>query len=146
MPHLPAGRFTNRGVLVESRHNRAVFLATDLACGEQLVAVKLLARDAFLASHVALARGISNIWALSFFQHPHILHLREVVLTPDGDIGLVMALVPDGLTLGRLLDDIESGGREPFPIGEARRIFQQLVAAVGFSHRLGESDVFLCIT
>ena len=95
--------------------------------------------EVYQQSEVALGDKLMNLWRLSLFCHPHITQLLEVFLARD-HIGMVMARVPSGRDLAHTFDEeIVSGTNEHLPIGEARRIFQQLIFAVDFAHLLGEN-------
>ena len=67
--------------------------------------------------------------------HPHIIHLREAFLTPH-HLGIAMEFA-DGGDLLDFIDTFAGAGLPAVPEAAARRVFQQMMVAVDYCHRLG---------
>ena len=67
--------------------------------------------------------------------HPHIIHLREAFLTPH-HLGIAMEFA-DGGDLLDFIDTFADVGLQAVPEADARRVFQQMMVAVDYCHRLG---------
>jgi len=92
------------------------------------VAIKILNREAMRAQSGMEAKTKREIQILKQFRHPHIIKLYEVIETPT-DIFMVMEYVSGG----ELFDYIVRHGR--LSEDEARKFFQQIIAAVDYFHR-----------
>lgn len=109
-----------------------VLLMRDERRGE-LVAIKYCSKDIPNKSRAKyMAREVLNHQELSLFAHPHIVQLYEVFLT-SRYVAMAMEYV-DGVDLYSYLN--ANGGR--LSENEARAIFQQLILAVDFCHRIGK--------
>ena len=110
-----------------------VLLMSDAERNGQLVAVKYCHQELQNMSRIKyMAREVLNHRELSLFQHPHIVQLYEVFPTPRY-LAMVLEYV-DGLDLFTYLNSL--GGR--LSEDDARAIFQQLILAVDFCHRIGK--------
>ena len=90
------------------------------------VAMKIMSRKKILNLELA-GRVKREIQYLKVLRHPHIIKLYEVLTTPT-DIIMVMEYSKD-----ELFNYIVENGR--LPESDARRFFQQIIAAVEFCHR-----------
>lgn len=109
----------------------SVYLCRDVRDDEK-VAIKLVSRGVTNAK--AAEREIANLRLCAL--HPYIVHLREVFLT-SAHLAIVFDYAPGG-NLAHYIETFQSSkpGRG---ISEERTrwIFQQIVVAVDFCHRLG---------
>ncbi len=64
-------------------------------------------------------------------KHPHVLAAREVVLEEDHQIGLVLDLVKEGLTLHRVMSREYRTG---VPLAQALRVFLGIVQGIEYAH------------
>eukprot|EP00798_Chlamydomonas_sp_ICE-L_P032225 gene32225-16786_t len=99
------------------------------------VAVKRISKIDYLENKVRMDRAICNAWRVSFFSHRNVVQLREVFMTPH-QIGMVTEILPGGVTLTSVLAEVANGERTPISYNGARSMFQQMVLAVEFFHRL----------
>ena len=76
--------------------------------------------------------------------HPHIIHLREAFLTPH-HLGIAMEYA-DGGDLLDFIDTFAARGLSAVPEVEARRVFQQMMVAVDYCHRLGVANRDIKVT
>ena len=104
-----------------------VKLATHRATREK-VAIKVLKKK-LLAESSDIDRVTREIYILKLIRHPNLVKLFEIIQEPD-KIFIIMEYV-DG---GELLDYIEKNER--IEEKEACRLFQQILAAVDYLHRL----------
>ncbi|KIJ36988.1 hypothetical protein M422DRAFT_61086 [Sphaerobolus stellatus SS14] len=93
----------------------------------QTVAMKYLSKDAIASSGTKM-RVLREVQYMRTLKHPHIVKLYEVISTPTHII-IVLEYVG-----GELFDFIVQNGR--MPESQARRLFQQLISGVDYSHRL----------
>ncbi|MFT6143175.1 MAG: hypothetical protein ACJAZO_000520 [Myxococcota bacterium] len=64
-------------------------------------------------------------------KHPHVLAAREVVLEEDNQIGLVLDLVKEGLTLHRVMSREYRTG---VPLVQSLRVFLGIVQGIEYAH------------
>ncbi|KAG5438258.1 hypothetical protein PCANB_003109 [Pneumocystis canis] len=90
------------------------------------VALKIISRKSLLNLDMS-SRVDREISYLKLLRHPHIIKLYEVIATPTD---IIMVIEYAG---GELFDYIVSRGK--MSEDEARRFFQQIIAAVEYCHR-----------
>ncbi|CAL5225961.1 g8763 [Coccomyxa viridis] len=105
-----------------------VMLAVDKQTREK-VAIKFWPRGAECIN-VDVQRELHHH---SGFNHPNVIMFREVFITAD-HVGLAMELAPNGDLFKKVRD--AKGLAE----AEARTIFQQLILAVDYCHRMGVAN------
>ncbi|GJJ15022.1 hypothetical protein Clacol_009295 [Clathrus columnatus] len=93
----------------------------------QRVAMKYLSKEVIAASGTK-TRVLREVQYMRMLKHAHIVKLYEVISTPTHII-IVLEYVG-----GELFDFIVNNGRMAEP--QARRLFQQLISGVDYSHRL----------
>uniref|UniRef100_A0A1I8AQJ2 non-specific serine/threonine protein kinase n=1 Tax=Steinernema glaseri TaxID=37863 RepID=A0A1I8AQJ2_9BILA len=91
------------------------------------VAVKIISREK-MDDKKETEKVNREIRFLSLLKHPHVVRLYQVISTPS-DIFLIMEYISGG----DLFDKVVKKGRM-IPT-EARRYFQQIIAAIDYSHR-----------
>ncbi len=79
---------------------------------------------------VELKRLEREAGAVAAIQHPHVVQLLDTVVSPEGELHLVMELL-----VGRPLDDLLDEG--PVPASKAVHIALQLCEALGAAHAKG---------
>lgn len=123
------GRYHKLHDLNQGAHG-VVELALDMKTGEQ-VAIKFIRRGHNMKT-THILREVLNQRLCA--HHPHIVHLREAFLTPT-HLGIAMEYA----TSGDLLNYVQSHIAYGMQVSEdnARLLFQQLIVAVDFCHRLG---------
>ncbi|TDL26419.1 snf 1 [Rickenella mellea] len=94
----------------------------------QKVAMKYISKDMIGSTHTK-ARVQKEVQFMRTLQHPHIIKLYEAISTPT-DIIIVLELAKL-----ELFDYIVENGRLREP--DARRFFQQIMAAIDYSHHRG---------
>jgi carbon catabolite-derepressing protein kinase len=92
-----------------------------------LVAMKFLSR-ALITQHKNKKRVQKEIEYIRALRHPHIIKLYEVITTPT-DIIIVLEYAP-----GELFKYIQENGR--MPEHKARRLFQQMISGIEYSHKM----------
>ncbi|PVU88677.1 hypothetical protein BB560_006353 [Smittium megazygosporum] len=95
---------------------------------KQVVALKVINRSKLVHSDMA-GRVNREIQYLKMLRHPHIIKLYEVISTPT-DIIMVIEFAG-----GELFNYLVEKGR--MSESNARKFFQQIIAAVEYSHRRG---------
>lgn len=103
----------------------SLIVATHSLTGHR-VAMKIINRRKISSMDMG-ARVKREIQYLKLLRHPHIIKLYEVITTP-GDIVMVIEYAPR-----ELFQYIVDRGR--MPEAEARRFFQQIIAAIEYCHR-----------
>lgn len=106
--------------------------AIDLQTGQD-VAIKLIDRTRKLFDPRVVARELQNQHLCA--AHPHIVQLREVFVTPQ-HLAIVMDYASGG-DLAHYVDALMQHTGRGIPEPQARALFQQLMVAVDFCHRLG---------
>jgi hypothetical protein len=120
-----------------------VYEATDLQI-QRKVAIKIISQE-WTGSSDAVERFRRESKVLGGFQHPNVVTLFDVGITPQGRPFLVMELL-SGLTLRQELDRTKA-----LPLEQIRDIVHQLCAALSAAHRrslmhrdLKPANIFLC--
>jgi len=108
-----------------------VQLALDMDTGNQ-VAIKFIPRGPNMQTKSILRELLNQRLCL---QHPHIVQLEQVFLTPN-HLGIAMEYA-NGSDLSDYIADHVNRKGTSIPEAEARRIFQQMVVAISYCHRLG---------
>ena len=105
-----------------------VKLATDNETGQKW-AIKIIDKEQLAREHLEeqLKREIAIMKSLN---HPHIVHLREVMQTAN-HIYMVLEVIKGGELFDRIVES------KRFDEATARRFFQQLVAGVRYCHAQG---------
>jgi len=109
-----------------------VLHAIDLHTGQD-VAIKLIDRTRKLFDPKIVGRELQN--QLLCAAHPNIVQLREVFLT-DQHLAIAMEYANGG-DLAHYVDALMRHTGRGIPEAQARVLFQQLMVAVDFCHRLG---------
>ena len=108
-----------------------VYSATDLRL-DRAVAVKVLdARAVSSADPEAVRRFQREAQSLAGFSHPNVVQVFDAGTNADGDPYIVLELV-EGQSLATMLHE-----HGPLALGEATRITQALLAALGTAHAAG---------
>ncbi|XP_020083191.1 CBL-interacting protein kinase 16-like [Ananas comosus] len=118
------GRVLGKGTFATVYHGR------DLRSGES-VAIKVIGKDRVRREEGMMDQIRREISVMRLVRHPNVVELREVMATKSR-IFFVMELVRGGD-----LFDLVSKHRRGLPEDQARRYFQQLIAAVDFCHSRG---------
>ena len=105
-----------------------VKLATDIETGQKW-AIKIIDKEQLAREHLEeqLKREIAIMKSLN---HPHIVHLREVMQTAN-HIYMVLEVIKGGELFDRIVES------KKFDEATARRFFQQLVTGVSYCHSQG---------
>ncbi|KAG2424410.1 hypothetical protein HXX76_014619 [Chlamydomonas incerta] len=105
------------------------------ASSGRLCAVKLLHPSWCYEHKDRVVREIEHLCELSVWGHPFIVRMLDVELLPGG-LALIMEYQEGVQTLDKLQET--HGGRLPQSV--ARELFQQLMIAMEFCHRIGLSN------
>uniref|UniRef100_K3YZK6 Non-specific serine/threonine protein kinase n=1 Tax=Setaria italica TaxID=4555 RepID=K3YZK6_SETIT len=122
-PLPPAHLAALRGRVWEARH-----LRTGLR-----VAIKILCHAKMRAAKLKPEREPRVMRLLSLGRHPHVARFYEAIRPPAAGDNQYTYIVMELAESGELHDHVAV--RERLPEAEARRIFQQLAAAVAYCHR-----------
>jgi serine/threonine-protein kinase len=125
------GKYAVEGVIGEGGMG-IVYLARDIHAETKVVLKAILSeyahRKDFRERILAEGRALSRI------DHPNVVRLNAIVVSPEG-MYLVMQFI-EGESLAALIAR-HVAARRPLPVDEALRLFRQIVEGVGAAHREG---------